>query len=58
LETYTPNSETEKNVLAWCQNTLCPLSSRNIIKTFHKFAVDGLLAVREKERTDNLLDPD
>jgi len=63
LETYTHNSETKKNLwwkklLSWCQNTLCPVSSRNIIKTFRKFSGDRLLAAREKYRKHSLLDPD
>jgi len=39
----------KKSLIAWCRNTLCPVSSRNIIKTFQKFAIDRLPAASEKE---------
>jgi len=35
----------------------CPVSSRNLIKTFDKSTGDRLLAARENKRKHNLLDP-
>jgi len=49
MVTYTPN--TRKYLLAWCQNTLCPVSSRNLIKIFHKSTRDRLGSERKRAKT-------